>query len=244
MVTRKSLSLPTRLNARSPASSGRLRETQDQPSCRRGPARSREVSLPEKGSVFGFGHSMFELSGGGSGLEYAALRARSLVSVPFFSKRPGDSDSGNGAPVLAERDCSSGRERASFGQPEPTTDWPRCEMNELPIPRTNPFPSIIKGVPMIRRLVASVVAAAACAGCVHYGVETSQTSLNTVPANVTGTFSRNFPDAEIKSVWTHTFKAKIVSYEFEYSQESGQIKKVGVTPKGELVSYDNQSPSN
>ena len=92
---------------------------------------------------------------------------------------------------------------------------------------------------MIRRLLAGVVAAAACAGCVHYGVETSQTLLNAVPAKVTETFSRSFPDAEIKSVWTHTFKGKIVSYEFEYFQESGQIKKVGVTPKGELVCYDN-----
>ena len=97
---------------------------------------------------------------------------------------------------------------------------------------------------MIRRLLASVVAAAACAGCIHYGVETSQTSLNAVPAKVSGTFSRNFPNAEIKSVWTHTFKGKIVSYEFEYSQETGQARKVGVTPKGELVSYDNQRPGN
>ena len=97
---------------------------------------------------------------------------------------------------------------------------------------------------MIRRLLASVVAAAACAGCIHYGVETSQTSLNAVPAKVSGTFSRNFPNAEIKRIWTHTFKGKIVSYEFEYSQETGQTKKVGVTPKGELVSYDNQRPGN
>ena len=88
-------------------------------------------------------------------------------------------------------------------------------------------------------LFASLVAALACAGCVHYGVETIQTSLKAVPANVAGTFSKQFPDAQIKSVWTHTFKGEIVSYEFEYSQERGQTQKVGVTPKGELVTYDN-----
>ena len=95
---------------------------------------------------------------------------------------------------------------------------------------------------MMRRLLASIVAAVACGGCIHYGVETSQTSLAAVPAKVTGTFSRSFPGAEIKSVWQHTFKGKIVSYEFEYSQDNGLIKEVGVTPKGELVSYENVRP--
>ena len=95
---------------------------------------------------------------------------------------------------------------------------------------------------MIRRILISIVLAVAYGGCVHYGVETSQTALMAVPSKVTRTFSRNFPSADIKSVWQHTFKGKVVSYEFEYTQDNGQIKKIVVTPKGELGPYDTVRP--